>query len=58
MNPSEKEFIAQCYNDRGVAYFHSGEYHKSWQDVKKAMELGYSIHPGFLAALKEKVHSE
>ena len=45
---------AQFYNDRAVAYFHSEQYDKSWQDVTKAMELGYNIHPGFLAALEEK----
>ena len=54
MNPDEKDFIAQCYNDRGVVYFHGGQFDKSWQDVSKALEMGYRVHPGFLAALEER----
>ena len=54
MSPDELGFVAQCYNDRGVAYFRHGEYAKSWQDVSRAISMGYSVHPGFLAALEEK----
>ena len=54
MNPNEKEFVAQGYNDRAVVYFRSGQYAHSWQDVEKALELGYQVHPGFLAELERK----
>ncbi len=58
LNPDEKDFIAQCYNDRGVIYFYSGEYDKSWSDVQIALNMGYNVHPGFLAALKSKGYSQ
>ena len=54
LRPNQKEFIAQCYNDRGVAYYKSGQYEKSCDDVKKAIEMGYQVHPGFVAALKQE----
>jgi len=54
MNPNEKGFVAQCYNDRAVIYFRSGQYAESWHDVEKARELGYQVHPGFLAELEKK----
>jgi len=54
INPNEKEFVAQGYNDRAVVYFRSGQYAQSRQDVEKALELGYQVHPGFLAELEKK----
>jgi hypothetical protein len=54
MKPDQKDFVAQCYNDRGVAYFKSGKYQQSADDVRKAIEIGYRVHPGFLSALEEK----
>lgn len=54
MKPDQKDFVAQCYNDRGVAYFKSGKYQESHNDVMKAIDMGYRVHPGFLAALEEK----
>ena len=44
---------AQSYNDRGCAYFFMKEYNKAWDDVHKAQELGYRVHPRFLADLKK-----
>jgi tetratricopeptide (TPR) repeat protein len=58
INPNEKKFIAQCYNDRGIAYFQSGQLEKSWEDVQKALNMGYNVHPGFLAALKNEGYSK
>lgn len=58
LNPDEIDFIAQSYNDRGNAYYDKGEYNKSWQDVQKALDMGYRVHPGFLAALKSKGYSK
>lgn len=58
LNPDEIDFIAQSYNDRGNAYYDKGEYDKSWQDVQKALDMGYNVHPGFLAALKSKEYSK
>jgi len=58
INPDEKSFVAQCHNDRAVAYFHAKQYKESWQDVQKAIELGYQVHPGFLAALKSKGYAQ
>ena len=54
MNTGEKDFVAQCYNDRAVIYFRSGQYVQSWQDVEKALDLGYQVHPGFLAEMERK----
>lgn len=54
MDTNETGFIAQCYNDRAVVYFRSGQYRQSWQDVEQALELGYQVHPGFLAELEKK----
>ena len=54
MNTNEKEFVAQCYNDRAVVYFRSGQYAQSGQDVEKALACGYQVHPGFLAELEKK----
>jgi tetratricopeptide (TPR) repeat protein len=43
----------EAYNNRGVAYFRIKEYEKAWDDVHKAQNLGYNVHPGFLKALRE-----
>jgi tetratricopeptide (TPR) repeat protein len=45
---------ADAYNNRGNAYGEGkGQHDKAWDDVKKAQDLGYQIHPGFLKALRE-----
>jgi hypothetical protein len=45
---------AKSYNNRGNAYGEGkGQHDKAWDDVKKAQDLGYQIHPGFLKALRE-----
>jgi tetratricopeptide (TPR) repeat protein len=54
LKPDEKDFVAQCYNDRAVAYFKFGKHQESYNDVVKALQMGYQVHPGFLAALEEK----
>jgi tetratricopeptide (TPR) repeat protein len=43
---------ANAYNNRGRAYYFKKEYDKSWQDVKKAQNLGYQIPPKFLEDLR------
>ena len=43
----------QFYYDRSVAYFRKAQYDNCWDDVNKAIELGYSVNPKFLNALKE-----
>jgi tetratricopeptide (TPR) repeat protein len=45
--------FGEAYNNRGVVYYLKGEYEKSWEDVKKAQNLGYKIHPEFLANLRK-----
>ena len=42
---------AKAYNSRALALFYKQEYEKSWDDVRKAQDLGYEVHPGFLEAL-------
>jgi tetratricopeptide (TPR) repeat protein len=44
--------LAAGYNNRGMAYYSKQEYDKSWEDVKKAQELGYPIPPQFLEDLR------
>ena len=34
------------------SFFYKQEYAKADDDVRKAQELGYEVHPGFLEALK------
>jgi len=48
----------QFHNDRAVAYFWKKEYDKCWEDVNKAIELGYRIHPQFLSELKKATGKE
>jgi len=43
----------EAYNNRGVAYFCIKEYEKAWDDVHKAQNLGYNVHPEFLKVLRE-----
>jgi hypothetical protein len=40
------------YN-RGVAYYSRQEYEKSWDDIKKAQNLGYKIPLEFLEELRK-----
>jgi tetratricopeptide (TPR) repeat protein len=47
----------QTYNDRAVAYFVKKEYDKCWEDVCRARELGYKVHPEFLSELKKAGYS-
>ena len=42
-----------AYYNRGWAYYFKKEYDKSWEDVKKAQELGYQIPPEFLDDLRK-----
>ena len=44
---------AVAYYNRGVTYFYIREYDKAWDDVYKAKNLGYKVHPGFLKALHQ-----
>ena len=45
--------LAFAYHNRGAAYFEKGQYDKAWGDVHKAQDLGSTIHPVFLKALRE-----
>ena len=45
--------FAEAYNNRGIAYYFKKEYDKSWENVKKAQELGYKSHPKFLEDLSK-----
>jgi tetratricopeptide (TPR) repeat protein len=49
MNPG----YAVAYYNRGRAYYLKGEYDKSWEDIKKARDLGYKIPPKFLDDLRK-----
>lgn len=51
INPAS-ENDGQFHNDRGVAYFFLKDYDKCWEDVNKAIQLGYQVHPQFLSELK------
>lgn len=48
----------QFHNDRAVAYFWEKEYDKCWEDVNKAIDLGYRVHPEFLRELKKATGQE
>lgn len=54
LKPDEKGFLALCYNDRGAAYFYAGISKASYEDVAKAIALGYKVKPAFIAALKKE----
>jgi len=44
---------AETYTNRGRVYYFKGEYDKSWEDFKKAQDLGYKIPPEFLDDLRK-----
>ena len=44
---------AKAYYNRAIACYYKGEYDKAWDDVHKAQNLGYQVHPGFLKLLRE-----
>jgi Flp pilus assembly protein TadD len=44
---------AQTYNDRAVACFFEKNYDKCWEDVNKAIQLGYQVNPQFLMELRK-----
>jgi len=43
---------AEAYVSRGRGYYFRGEYDKSWEDIKKAQDLGYKIPAEFLDGLR------
>ena len=43
---------AEAYVSRGKSYYFRGEYDKSWEDIKKAQDLGYKIPAEFLNDLR------
>jgi len=43
---------AEAYMSRGRGYYFRGEYNKSWEDIKKAQDLGYKIPAEFLDDLR------
>jgi len=45
---------ADAHNNLAVTYFHSGQYDLAEKHCRKAVSLGYKIHPGFLEALESK----
>lgn len=49
LNPGDVD----AYYNRAASYFKKAEYVKAWDDVKKAQDLGSTIDPRFLKALRE-----
>jgi hypothetical protein len=43
---------AEAYMSRGRGYYFRGEFDKSWEDIKKAQDLGYKIPAEFLNDLR------
>jgi len=43
---------ADAYVSRGRSHYFRGEYDKSWEDIKKAQDLGYTIPAEFLNDLR------
>jgi len=43
----------EAYRNRAVTYYLTKNYNKSWDDVSKAKELGLSIEPTFIDALRK-----
>jgi len=43
---------AEAYISRGRGHYFRGEYDKSWEDIKKAQDLGYKIPAEFLNDLR------
>jgi len=44
--------FAEAYFSRGRAYCTEKEYNESWEDIKKAQDLGYKIPPEFFEDLR------
>ncbi len=44
--------FVEAYNNRAIAYFHINDYTRSWEDVHKAQDLGFSVNPAFINRLK------
>jgi tetratricopeptide (TPR) repeat protein len=49
---------AEAYVSRGRGYYFKGEYGKSWEDIKKAQDLGYKIPAEFLDDLHRASHQK
>ena len=49
INPKDSE----TYYNRGINYYFKREYDKSWEDMKKAQDLGYQIPSKFLDDLRK-----
>jgi tetratricopeptide (TPR) repeat protein len=45
--------FALAYYDRGRSYYFKKEYDKSWEDIKRAQDLGYKIPAEFLEDLRK-----
>ncbi len=45
--------LGLAYSNRGNAYYVAKEYNIAWLDVRKAEELGYTVDPNFITALKK-----
>ena len=43
---------AEAYVSRGRGYYFRGEYDKSWEDIRRAQDLGYKIPAEFLDGLR------
>ncbi len=43
---------AEAYVSRGKGYYFRGEYDKSWEDIRRAQDLGYKIPAEFLDSLR------
>jgi tetratricopeptide (TPR) repeat protein len=46
-------WFAVAYNNRRIAYYFKKEYDKSWEDIKRAQDLGYQIPAEFLDDLRK-----
>ena len=45
--------FAEAYNNRAFVNFYKRDFEMAWDDVYKALNLGYKVHPGFLNALRQ-----
>jgi len=45
--------FALAYFSRGRSYYNMKEYDKSWEDIKRAQELGWKVPPEFLDDLRK-----
>ncbi len=50
--------FAEAYFSRGMAYWLEKEYDKSWEDIKKAQDLGYKIPAKFLKGLRNALRRQ